>query len=423
MKRNYLKSTMLVGYALFATNGILAQEYCPQSVEYGVEPITLVEIGTISNATSEVVNGTPGYEDFTNLSTDVVRGQTYTLRIKGNTVNNIYEERVFIDWNHDFVFDISTEKYVQTMPISTGTDNIEVLIQIQVPADAQLGQTRLRVIHDLMNDYNYEEEHGVPMDACVPAYYGQVEDYTLNIVENSNANPCAVQTELEENFDDFDSFPSNCWSASVNSFPSISLVNSDGDKAVQSYSGFITDEAAYIVSPELSNIDALHYVTFDVKNATGVDLATLEIGTLAEADDYTSFVSLETLDYQPNSSISTEVFSNVPTNHKFVALKWTHAGGHKVLQIDNFVWNNIETSSVVHFDKGLVNIYPNPTHGLLNIQTDVEIQSVKIYDAVGKEILSTSERFIDVSYLTSGVYVVKVASKSQQVASYKIIKK
>lgn len=236
MKRNYLKSTMLVGYALFATNGILAQEYCPQSVEYGVEPITLVEIGTISNATSEVVNGTPGYEDFTNLSTDVVRGQTYTLRIKGNTVNNIYEERVFIDWNHDFVFDISTEKYVQTMPISTGTDNIEVLIQIQVPADAQLGQTRLRVIHDLMNDYNYEEEHGVPMDACVPAYYGQVEDYTLNIVENSNANPCAVQTELEENFDDFDSFPSNCWSASVNSFPSISLVNSDGDKAIQLYS-------------------------------------------------------------------------------------------------------------------------------------------------------------------------------------------
>src|SRR5690606_18849596 len=154
-----------------------------------VEPITLVSFAGINNTTSAAVNGTSAYENFTDMTGEVNQNETYTITVKGNT-NGQFEHdiRVFIDWNQDFVFDMDTEYYATSLMPSTGEDNITATITITVPADAPLGLTRMRVIKDMWNVYEEGE-----FDACTNAYYGQVEDYSVNV----NASQVIAPQQLE----------------------------------------------------------------------------------------------------------------------------------------------------------------------------------------------------------------------------------
>lgn len=139
------------------------------------ERIGRVVFGTINNAST----GTAGYENFTNLSTNVVRGTANTITITPTWTGTIYSEgyAVFIDYNRDGDFTDSGELVfsraaTRTTPVS-GT--------FTIPTTATLGSTRMRV----SMKYN-----GIPT-ACETFPYGQVEDYTLNINatarENENA--------------------------------------------------------------------------------------------------------------------------------------------------------------------------------------------------------------------------------------------
>lgn len=154
--------------------------YCDVSVEFDVEPITLVNFANLNNATSSVVNATPAYEDFMAMSATVNRGQTYPINVKGNTVGLFtHDIRVFMDWNKDGVFDMATEYYHISLEPSSGEDSVLATTNITIPATATLGSTRMRIIKDQWNVYEEGE-----FDACLDAYYGQVEDYTLLIEDN-----------------------------------------------------------------------------------------------------------------------------------------------------------------------------------------------------------------------------------------------
>lgn len=154
--------------------------YCNVSVDFDVEPITMVNFADINNLTSEAVNATPAYEDFTAIVGNVVRGNTYQLTVKGNTVGQFeHDIRAFFDWNKDGVFDMQTEYYPAVLTPSTGIDAVEASISITIPATATIGDTRMRIIKDQWNVYEEGE-----FDACLNAYYGQIEDYTINIQEN-----------------------------------------------------------------------------------------------------------------------------------------------------------------------------------------------------------------------------------------------
>jgi len=152
-------------------------DYCEVSVDYDVEPISAVVFADIDNQTSAVVNATPAYEDFTDVTTNVTAGQTYPITVQGNTVGLFeHDVRVFFDWNQDGAFDMATEYYPFVLASSTGTDGVTAGGEIAIPADATRGFTRMRIIKDLWNVYEEGE-----FDACLNAYYGQVEDYTINI--------------------------------------------------------------------------------------------------------------------------------------------------------------------------------------------------------------------------------------------------
>lgn len=170
-----------IDYNLQVIEDDSSDNYCLVSVDYDVEPITLVDFADLNNQTSAVINGTPAYEDFTSMMANVQQGQTYTITVKGNTVGNFeHDIRVFFDWNQDLEFDMNTEFYVTSLLPSSGEDSVEATIDITVPTDAVLGETRLRIIKDMWNVYEEGE-----FDACTNAYYGQVEDYTINISEST----------------------------------------------------------------------------------------------------------------------------------------------------------------------------------------------------------------------------------------------
>jgi chitodextrinase len=140
------------------------------------ERIGRVAIGTINNPST----GTAGYENFTAISTNVVRSTAYTITVTPTWTSSVYPEgyAVFVDYNQDGDF-IDAGETVWTKTASTTTP---VSGSFTIPATAALGATRMRV----SMKYN-----GVPT-ACEAFSYGQVEDYTVNIGSSAKAEALAL---------------------------------------------------------------------------------------------------------------------------------------------------------------------------------------------------------------------------------------
>ena len=133
------------------------------------EKIGKVVFGTINNTST----GTAGYENFTALSTNITRGKAYTITITPSWTSTKYKEgyAVWIDYNKDGDF-LDTGEKVWTKAASTTTP---VSRTFTIPATATLGTTRMRV----QMKYN-----AIPT-SCESFSYGQVEDYTVNIVSTA----------------------------------------------------------------------------------------------------------------------------------------------------------------------------------------------------------------------------------------------
>ena len=70
-----------------------------------------------------------------------------------------------------------------------------------------------------------------------------------------------------------------------------------------------------------------------------------------------------------------------------------------------------------------IDIFPNPTKDILNIATDLEIKTVKIYSVVGNLFLETNKKTIDLSEFSRGIFIVKVILSSNESVEKKIVKK
>jgi len=129
------------------------------------EKIGRVTFGTINNAST----GTAGYENFTTISTNIVRGVANTITITPSWTSTVYAEgyAVWIDFNQNGVFTDAGE-LVFSKAASTATPASG---SITIPTTATVGATRMRV----SMKYN-----AIPT-SCETLAYGQVEDYTVNI--------------------------------------------------------------------------------------------------------------------------------------------------------------------------------------------------------------------------------------------------
>lgn len=150
-------------------------DYCKSSGNRTTyEWIDYVSFGGMSNTT--IADG--GYGDYTSKVATVTKGSTSKIVFSAGFNSSAYTEfwTLWIDYNHDGTFD-TNEKVASGS--SSSSDNLSA--DITIPSDAVLGNTRMRI----SMKYNSEQT------ACESFEDGEVEDYTVNIIEdnvNSNSN-------------------------------------------------------------------------------------------------------------------------------------------------------------------------------------------------------------------------------------------
>ena len=164
----------------FNTNGNFI--YCTATSEVRYETITNVTFSNINNNSS-----TPpasGYQDFTSMVADATQGTTVPISI---TLDGYFESNavsVWIDFNRDAMFSES-----EKTAISFGENATTATADIMIPANATVGNTRMRIaLYDTYASPNYS--------GCGEMVVGEIEDYTVNILENLAVSDADLRNKI-----------------------------------------------------------------------------------------------------------------------------------------------------------------------------------------------------------------------------------
>ncbi|WP_159039972.1 MopE-related protein [Christiangramia fulva] len=153
------------------TNSVIfsTTDYCSSSGTNASVSITRVAFSTIDNSST---GDDSGYTDFTSISTDLQQENLYNITIEntgpsGSGFPKSY--RAWIDYNADGDFEDPGE-----LAIDISSSNNVASADFTVPATTNLGPTRMRIS---MKMYSKPSP-------CEEFQYGEVEDYTVNILPN-----------------------------------------------------------------------------------------------------------------------------------------------------------------------------------------------------------------------------------------------
>jgi hypothetical protein len=147
--------------------------YCPtEGGDASTEWIANVLLGTLDNTTGS--DG--GYGDYTNVSTELMVGLDHDVTLTPGFSGFQFSEwfHVYVDLDHDGDLTGQDELVFD----SGSSDNGPVSGILNIPVDATLGPTRMRV------SMWYDE---APLSPCEASFdYGEVEDYCVNLIANPN---------------------------------------------------------------------------------------------------------------------------------------------------------------------------------------------------------------------------------------------
>ncbi|MEM6722015.1 MAG: immunoglobulin-like domain-containing protein [Bacteroidota bacterium] len=157
--------------------------YCgSQSTSVNDEYISRVQFGDIDNA-----SGAQFYSDFTNIATDLAKNGQYLLTVTPTWPSTVYNESyaAWIDYNQDGDFtdageQVWTQGNTQQSPVST---------TITIPTSVPNGLTRMRITM----------KYNAAPTPCETFNYGEVEDYTINIVSAAPDTVAPILTLLGDN--------------------------------------------------------------------------------------------------------------------------------------------------------------------------------------------------------------------------------
>ena len=149
-------------------------EYCiPSNIDNSEEHIARVEIGgLIDNMSGESADG---YIDYGSLLSfiDLEQGRDYFVRFTPGFSGGNFSEawRVWLDVDHNGIFTSSPQN--DEVVFSNNSSSQAVTGFIQIPADANLGVTRMRILMIF---------NGASNPCTASSEFGEVEDYCINIV-------------------------------------------------------------------------------------------------------------------------------------------------------------------------------------------------------------------------------------------------
>ncbi|WP_435135258.1 reprolysin-like metallopeptidase [Formosa sp. A9] len=137
------------------------------------------------------VSGKTAFSDFTNISTNVNRGQSYELTVQVNTAGNYTTyTTVWIDWNYNCMFDENEAYDLGTAVNVSDGPTLNSGLSITVPEDAALTD---KIIMRVSTKYKAKA------GSCEKGYDGEVEDYTIHVLPTLGVS--------EVSFNDFKVWP------------------------------------------------------------------------------------------------------------------------------------------------------------------------------------------------------------------------
>jgi hypothetical protein len=85
--------------------------------------------------------------------------------------------------------------------------------------------------------------------------------------------------------------------------------------------------------------------------------------------------------------------------------------------------NNTLSSADFNQNNLQVSLYPNPATDMLNIEMANEINSIEIYNIQGQKVRTANQKQINISELASGLYMIRIQSNDNAIATKKFVKK
>jgi hypothetical protein len=174
----FKKLLFLLGFVSFAYSAN-AQTYCTPVGDCSIGD-QINNFSTTGGQTTNISNLNSGcspgsYGDFTTQVVDVIEGQSFTFTVQAGP---IYEQghRIWVDWNNNGSFtDPGEDMWNSVTATITPFTNT-----ITVPLGTTPGPKRMRVRCDYFS---------VPVDPCATQFYGETEDYTINVIP---LGPCTA---------------------------------------------------------------------------------------------------------------------------------------------------------------------------------------------------------------------------------------
>ncbi len=94
-----------------------------------------------------------------------------------------------------------------------------------------------------------------------------------------------------------------------------------------------------------------------------------------------------------------------------------------VTQVGELYTNNTLSSENFDTNHLEVKLYPNPVRDVLTIETNLDLQSVEIFNIHGQKVATTNQSQIDLSNLASGIYMVKILDVDNKTITKKVMVK
>jgi PKD repeat protein len=386
---------------------MITVDYAIPSMNYIGVYIDTVEFGKVL-ASYSIMDWGPTYVDHTKEPFQVYRGETYQLKVRhwnGWDDPNYKYQRVWIDWDGSGRLD-------DDELVLDGLDNIDVTI----PADATLGEVRMRVIA------RWSEPTSLSAQEAIDD--GEVEDYTMVIGEISAGVPvadfeadtlegCAGGFVVE--YTDLSTNTPTSWSWT---FEGGTPATSELQNPVVAYEDAgVYDVSLTATQPSGSGDEAK--TDFITINALPDVSGGGDMNTCFGAEITLSGSGADT--YTWDNGV-TDGVAFVPTSGDYAVWGTDAQGCMNTDTIAIAVAAEIDasvtaTETVLTANSadgtGMVNVYPNPSTGKVNVALETTGARMKVYDITGAVILERMQTSdveqIDIS--AKGMYILRVEAE------------
>lgn len=177
-----------------------------------------------------------------------------------------------------------------------------------------------------------------------------------------------------------------------------------------------SDYSQYLITPEIefNGEMALQFEVASYNTLFGPSSETFMIGTSSTTNDIDAFT------WSDQKTCSSPTFENIyceiPAGTKYIAIKYTSVYKY-YLFVDNFTLD--EATGIAEVTADNVNVYPNPTKDIVNVNAPAQINNIELFNITGQQIstfnVNNTTAQIDVAELANGIYFLKINTENGMV--------